>query len=259
MNPLQTGLTVLVGVDGSDYALRAVRWAAVEAGRRQLPLRVVHAFAWVVEPDFTTLTGDGHYRDMLIERARKHLDVAAEIAAQVQPGLAVQQLLIVGHPAEVLTAEARQASVLVLGDRGLNRIEGVLVGSTAAAMAMHAACPLVVVRGDELTDESRRTRPVVVGVDDTPSSEAAIGFAFEAAAARDVPLIAVHVYAQPVADPAFGKLIDWAVLAEDERQRLAVRLTGWSETFPEVTVASSPRSTSRCTSWSRCPGLRSWS
>ena len=240
MNALEKGPTVLVGVDGSDDALRAVRWAAVEAGRRQLPLRLVHAFDWVIEPDFTVLKGEEHYRDMLLERARKHLDAAADIAAKVQPGLTVQQQLIVGHPADVLTAEARQARLLVLGDRGLSRIAGVLVGSTAAAMAVHAACPLVVVRGDELTGEPSRLWPVVVGVDDASSSEAAIGFAFQAAAARGVPLIAVHAYAHPVADPAFAKLIDWAVLAEDARQRLAVRLTGWSEKFPEVTVRQVP-------------------
>jgi nucleotide-binding universal stress UspA family protein len=69
MNGSQTNPTVLVGVDGSDDALRAVRWAAREAARRQLPLRLVHAFPWVAEPDFDTLARGEHSPDR--RRARR--------------------------------------------------------------------------------------------------------------------------------------------------------------------------------------------
>jgi nucleotide-binding universal stress UspA family protein len=240
MNGSQTNPTVLVGVDGSDDALRAVRWAAREAARRQLPLRLVHAFSWVAQPDFDTLARGEHYRDMLLEQARQRLATAAQVALELQPELAVQQQLIVGYPAEVLADEARRARLLVLGDRGLSRIEGVLVGSTAAAMAAHAVCPIVVVRGAELDAEATRTLPVVVGVDDSPSSEAAIEFAFEAAAARGVPLVAVHAYAEPIADPMFAKVMDWDVIARDESHRLSAHLAAWTEKFPELTVRQVP-------------------
>ena len=53
-----TGRTVVVGVDGSDSALDAVRWAAREADRRRLPLRVVHAFGWPT-PDTSAIPGSG--------------------------------------------------------------------------------------------------------------------------------------------------------------------------------------------------------
>ena len=45
----QHGRTVVVGVDGSDEAVRAVRFGAAEAARRRVPLRLVHAFGWVTE------------------------------------------------------------------------------------------------------------------------------------------------------------------------------------------------------------------
>jgi nucleotide-binding universal stress UspA family protein len=240
MNKQRLAPTVLVGVDGSDDALRAVRWAAAEACRRQLPLRLVHAFAWVAEPDFEMLTGDEHYRNMLLEQARARLAEASAIATDTQPGLAVQRQLIVGHPGEVLAAEARRARLLVLGDRGLSRIEGLLVGSTAAAMAAHAACPIVIVRGAQLDQESNRTRPVVVGIDDSLSSEAAIGFAFEAAAARSVALLAMHAHANPVADSMIGRLIDWDVIAEEEARRLKAHLDRWVDKFPAVIVRPVP-------------------
>ena len=130
--------------------------------------------------------------------------------------------------------------MLVLGDRGLSRIEGVLVGSTAAAMAAHAVCPIVVVRGAELDDEATRTLPVVVGVDDSPSSEAAIEFAFEAAAAQGVPLVAVHAYAEPIADPMFAKVMDWDVIAREESHRPSAHLAAWIEKYPELTVRQVP-------------------
>jgi nucleotide-binding universal stress UspA family protein len=240
MNEQQTMPTVLVGVDGSDDALRAVRWAAAEADRRQLPLRLVLAFTWVAEPDFEMRTGDEPYRNMLLEQARARLAQAASTAAEQGPGLAVQQQLIVGYPAEVLAAEARRARLLVLGDRGLSRIEGVLVGSTAAAMAAHAACPIVVVRGTEMDQEASRTRPVVVGIDDSSSSESAIGFAFEAAAARNVPLLAMHAYADPFAGPRIRNLINWDVIADEETRRLNARLERWVEKFPDVAVRPVP-------------------
>ena len=233
--------TVLVGVDGSDDALRAVRWAAAEADRRQLPLRLVHAFSL---GRGARLRG-AHRRRALPEHVARagprSLGSAASAAAEAQPGLAVQQQLIVGYPAEVLAAEARRARLLVLGDRGLSRIEGVLVGSTAAAMAAHAACPIVVVRGAELDQEASRTRPVVVGVDDSASSEAAIGFAFEAAAARKVPLLAVHAYADSVADPMIGKLIDWDVMADEETRRLTAQPGPLGREVPRRRRSADPR------------------
>jgi nucleotide-binding universal stress UspA family protein len=233
--------TVLVGVDGSDAALRAVCWAAAEAKRRQLPLRLVHAFAWIAEPDFPGTRAAGEsYRDMLLEQARDYLRSAATAATGAHPGITVQQQLIVGHPAEVLAAEARRATVLVLGSRGLSRIDDLLVGSTAAAMVVHAACPVVVVRGAEVDTAAARTRPVALGVDDSTTSEAAIGFAFEAAASRGVPLLAVHGYAEPMGGLTMDWLLDWDVIADIELEQLAAHLAGWIEKYPEVAVEQIP-------------------
>ena len=240
MNEKQAASTVLVGVDGSNDALRAVRWAAREARRRRLPLRLVHAFAWVAETGFDVLTDGEQDRETLLAQARGYLRSAAATATEIEPEIVVQQQLVVGYAAECLLAEAERAQLLVLGDRGLSSIEGVLLGSVAAAMVVHAACPVVVVRGTELDDAAARTRPVVLGVDDSPSSEAAIGFAFEAAAARGVGLLAVHSYAEPVADALFGRLMDWDVIAHDERHALAAHLSGWIEKFPDVAVKQLP-------------------
>jgi nucleotide-binding universal stress UspA family protein len=114
----------------------------------------------------------------------------------------------------------------------MNRVEGLLVGSVGVAMAVQAECPVVVVRGPEPVGAPR---PIVVGVDGTPVSEAAIAFAFRAAADRSVPLIAVHTWWDTFLDQSP------AVLFRDEDQvyeqeLLAPRLAGWSEKYPQVEV-----------------------
>jgi len=82
------------------------------------------------------------------------------------------------------------AQLVVIGDRGLGGVAGLLIGSVAFALAAGGSCPVVIVRGQtDATDG-----PVVVGVDGSPISEAALAFAFEAAALRGAPLLAVHAW-----------------------------------------------------------------
>ena len=226
------GRNVVVGVDGSKSALRAVRWAADEAARRRAPLRLVTAFGWT--DDVTVgLPGLGtRYRDILLDQSRRGLAKAVATAREEQPELELSHELRFGYPIGILAEESRQAQLLVVGDRGLNRVEGLLAGSVGVAMAAHSACPAVIVRGAEPIDP---TRPIVVGVDGSPVSEAAIAFAFQAAADRSTSLVAVHTWWDTYLDQSP------AVLFRDEEQvyaqeQLAQRLAGWSEKYPQVGV-----------------------
>ena len=226
------GQYVVVGVDGSGSALRAVRWAADEAASRRAPLRLVTAFGWT---DDVTVGYPGlgtQYRDILLGQSRQALATAEATAVERRPELEVSSELRIGYPIGTLADEARRAQLLVVGDRGLNRVEGLLLGSVGVAMAAHAECPVVVVRGPEPVDSSQ---PIVVGVDSTAVSEAAIAFAFQAAADRSVPLFAVHTWWDTFLDQSP------AVLFRDEDQvyeqeQLAERLAGWSEKYPQVEV-----------------------
>ena len=144
----------------------------------------------------------------------------------------MQQRLIVGSPIPVLAQEARRAQLLVLGDRGLGQVEGLLVGSVAGALAPHGPCPVVVIRGD---GQPSASLPVVVGVD--AHSDDAIAFAFEAAAARRVSVVAVHSWWQPVFEPEMaGVLFDREAIQAEEERILAQRMAGWTEKYPGVFV-----------------------
>lgn len=228
--------SVVVGVDGSASALRAVRWGAAEAARRQVPLRLVIAFGWTLEHVAARPGLDGSYRDTLLARAQGQLVSAVEAARLEGLGIDVHSELVVGSPIQVLGAEARQAQLVVIGDRGLTRLEGLLVGSVAIGLAAHASCPVVVVRGDE-REPSDPSLPVLVGVDGSATSDAAIGFAMEAAAARSVPLVALHTWSDMLFDPAMAVVMpSWDVLEAEERKMLADQVGVWSQKFPDVVV-----------------------
>ena len=229
--------TVVVGVDGSTSALRAVRWGAAEAARRQEALRLVTAFAWMVHHLPARPGIEDSYRDTLLARAREHLAAAGRVAEREGAGIEIETQLIEGSPIQVLGSEADRAQLLVLGDRGLTRVEGLLVGSVTIGLATHAACPVVVVRGDERDPSEAASLPVLVGVDGSSTSDAAIGFAFEAAAARRVSLLALHTWSDMMFDPSLaGVVADWDVVERAERRVLSEQVGGWAEKFPDTPV-----------------------
>lgn len=216
--------------------LCAVRWAAAEPGRRQAALRLVAAFAWTVD-DVPARPGlEEQYRGLLLDRTRGHLVEATSVARQEQPDVEVGAQLVVGHPLQVLDIESGRAQVVVVGDRGLGCVEGVLVGSVAAALAAHASCPVVVVRDGGGRSPVGPTLPVLVGVYGAPTSEVAIAFAFAAAATRHVPLLAVHTWCDLVIDLGMAPPLDWEAVEADERRVLSERLAGWADRYPDVVV-----------------------
>jgi nucleotide-binding universal stress UspA family protein len=81
------GQCVVVGVDGSDSALRAVRWATDEAARRRAPLRLVIAFGWTDDVAVTYPGLGTGYRDTLLNQSRRALAAAVRTARERQPEL----------------------------------------------------------------------------------------------------------------------------------------------------------------------------
>jgi nucleotide-binding universal stress UspA family protein len=227
---------VVAGVDGSECALQAVRWAAAEAARRRLPLRLVAAHTWPLG-GFVGDPGLGvDPRAVLRDAVLGHLAAAATAAAEVAPGVPVERADVEGDPAVVLAGESERAALVVLGDRGLGGFTGLLLGSVAVALCARAACPVVVVRGVEADPAAPRTDPVVVGVDGSPGSEAAVAFAVDAAVRRGVPLVAVHAWRDVLVDATMAPLVDWDAVETDEREVLAERLAGTRAEHPDLVL-----------------------
>lgn len=230
------GKPVVVGVDGSATALLAVRWAAERASRDGLPLRLVHAYHLPV--GFPSgVTEEESVLKVLQEEGRRRLEEARDLATATVPGLDAHTELAAMPATTGLVRESASASVLVLGNRGHNALTGVLVGSTSLALAGHAHSPVVLVRDG--ADGSPESGPVVVGVDGTEASEAALAFAFAEASAAGAPLIAVHAYAESVFEEALAANdapLNWTLQREVAEAVLAERLAGWQEKYPQVHV-----------------------
>jgi nucleotide-binding universal stress UspA family protein len=234
------GHPIVVGVDGSPSAMHAVRWAAREAARHRAPLRLVHVCYLMPVRHPRQVAPPPEYHDAFLEQGRHWLTEAADAARRAAPDVAVGTDLVDGIAADVLVRESAPARLVVLGTRGLGGFRGLLVGSVSVAVAAHAHCPVVVVHDPPSSGGAPpEDGPVVVGVDGSPLSDAAIEFAFSAAAARRVPLVAVHSWVDVNTAGAWAGLpdtIDWEWLGEQEARRLDEVLASWTEKFPDVEV-----------------------
>ena len=121
----QSGGAVVVGVDGSESALDATRWAASEAVRRGAPLRLVAAVAWTT---FRAIglpgLGQEHQRQVTERVAEEHLAAAATAAGEAEPDVVVEREVCGGEAPVVLRRESERAALLVLGTRGLGGFTG---------------------------------------------------------------------------------------------------------------------------------------
>ncbi|MEU7482091.1 universal stress protein [Lentzea sp. NPDC042327] len=225
---------VVVGIDGSSSALAAVRWAADDCARHHAPLRLVHGYLLPSRGYPEVILTGTEVHQAIEAQARTWLDEAAQAALAGAPDIDVTTHVVAGGAATSLIEESREARLMVLGSQGLGGVTGLLVGSTALALASHGQCPLVVVRGTP-----RSEGPVVVGVDGSPTSEAAVAFAFEAASVRRAPLTAVMSWHNLMIGSDFDDsqfAINWNRVEEQEQRLLAQQLAGWQEKYPDVQV-----------------------
>ena len=228
---------VVVGVDGTDADLNVTNWAADEASRRHSELRLVHAY-WL--PANAGYPDDNAYPDelrpVMQEAAERLLDQTAADLRRTHPDLTMTTRLPYQRPAVALREESEGALLTVIGSGGASRIHGVLLGSVALAVASTNAAPVAVIHPQHTGHPSG---PVVVGVDGSHTSDAAVAFAFEAAAARKTDLIAVHVWDEvfvPGSHKLHNPLVDPARIRLQEQEILAERVAGWAAKFPEISV-----------------------
>ncbi|MFE0020857.1 universal stress protein [Amycolatopsis sp. NPDC059021] len=230
---------VVVGIDGSESARLAAVWGAEEAVRRGLPLRLVSVYT-VPRVGLGSLTGSVEaIRDGLEAQARVRLETASKSVRALYPHRPVELAAREWNPVAALTQESERASLVVLGSRGLGGFTGLLVGSTAVALAGHGHCPVVVVRGRTPNTPPPVTGPVVVGLDGSADSVSALAFACEEASWRRARLVAVHTWNPALADgkPRPHPLdLDPAEVDREERRVLAEQLAGWQEKYPEIAI-----------------------
>ncbi|MFJ7103740.1 universal stress protein [Streptomyces albogriseolus] len=220
---------IVVGVDPDPSKRLALAWAADEADRRRLPLRLVHAQGVPTggyRSGETRLSWE-EWNQALHELGDQVLKEAVAFVRSRHPEVEVSTLLAEGEPAWVLHQEARGAALVVVGSWHLSRRREMSSSSVILPLTAHAPCPVAVVPEPEHV--TQQPAYFVVGVDGSPHAAAAVDVAFEEAALRGAHLRALYVWHPPL----LGVLDEDAAVRECRRV-LSETVAGRTATYPDV-------------------------
>ena len=145
---------IVVGVDGSQSSVAALRWAARQAELTHAPLEIVSAWGWPTGySGWETPPPPDHDP---AEEARRQLDKA--VAAVLTPRFAIQvrRSVIEGHAAPVLEALSKAADLVVVGSHGHGELAGMLLGSVSQHCVTHCQCPVVVIRAPHSAERAHQ-------------------------------------------------------------------------------------------------------
>jgi nucleotide-binding universal stress UspA family protein len=213
---------IIVGYDGSPDSDLALHWAAWEAHDRGARLTICHAWT----PEYLALPIEPPLYEFERRRGEEIVDRGVRRAEPFAGPCGVGTLLACGSPAHMLCERSTAADMVVVGSRGHGRLAGLLLGSVAWQLAAHGRGRIVIVRGQGSPANSG-PGPVVVGVDASAPSQAALEFAAEEAALRRVPLLTVCALADA------PQILGGARQVEEEFTSLVTR---WEKDHPGVTV-----------------------
>jgi nucleotide-binding universal stress UspA family protein len=169
---------VVVGVDGSGAALRAVRWAVREARRRGAALRIVHVAPYALGSAIGA------------RRADAILTLAHTVATQTVPGVPTSTERLAEHMPQALVDATETAQLLVVGMGGGSRFDDLLLHSAALDVCTTATCPVAVIRGRSGPESD--DRPAVLGIEDVGTDAAAVTVAFADAHRHGTGLTVLH-------------------------------------------------------------------
>jgi nucleotide-binding universal stress UspA family protein len=232
---IDSAAPVIAGVDGSPGGYRAAVWAAQAAQLRSRPLVLLSVNTW---PSYLEVPWGGGQNWDVEGRRSVCRDVLQQARAEVQklvPEIDARIEVVDGQPGRILVERSLTAALVVVGRRGGGEFSRLLLGSTAAQIATHAACPVVVV--PDVVSEPAAGPGVVVGVDIGDHGQVAVGFAFEEAFRRKLPLTAVRGWTLLSEEPAIRNFAPNPQELESEQRRLlSEALAGWCTKYPDVPV-----------------------
>jgi nucleotide-binding universal stress UspA family protein len=150
---------IIVGIDSSENAQRALAWAAHEAGVHGATLVAVYVYE--AHPSWRAYSYGENMsaaeveavRQIMQEEAQKAKKHAQEVVdraileAKISEGIPTESIVVEGHrPAQELVKLSAEADLLVVGSRGRGGFAGLLLGSVSQQCATHARCPVTIVR-----------------------------------------------------------------------------------------------------------------
>lgn len=211
------GGEVVVGVDGTEVGLNAVRWAAQEAARRDASLLIVHAAPYVGRG------GPDGAPPPELPRARGITAVAYTVARRSRPGLQASTEVVADEPVDVLVRAAEAGQLLVLGSSATGAADEMVLATLNMRVAARSSVPVVIVPRHRGPAPGDRPVVAVLGVGGRADDEAVALFAAAAAQREGVPLTLLQTRS-PQQNTASGWLDDDVA---------------WAERFPDLPVTRS--------------------
>lgn len=232
---------IVVGIDGSEAALDAARWAADYAAASHSPLSLFHAIpridwyfanAMVFTPEALATE--------LAEEGRKKIDEAESAIRAVHPDLTVERHIVneaVGPAFEKVSATAR---LVVIGSHWTSAASDLILGGHVIRIVNNSRCPVLVWRRTACPDTDE-TLPVVVGVDESDNSTRALESAFEVADTLHAPVTVAHMWETGAAvGLGYGEgPVDWNLLhllQSNQEQKLDELVAPLRARFPGAHV-----------------------
>jgi nucleotide-binding universal stress UspA family protein len=187
--------TIVVGIDGSEGSRAALSWACEEA-QRQAGTKIVAVSSWMSSlPAASSWVAGYDLPRHLSEATAAELEASvAAVTRERFPDIDLEQRVLSGSASAVLIDQGTSADLLVVGSRGLGGFKGLLLGSVSQQVVTHAPCPTVIVplRDEQSDVNSGALRSIVVGVDGSPNSIAALQWAAHRARKSETVLRAVY-------------------------------------------------------------------
>jgi nucleotide-binding universal stress UspA family protein len=192
MNTGATPRRIVVGVDESDGAAEALRWADQEAAPDGAQLTAVMVWGWLEQHHLL----EGTKWDPEYGEAEAHAALGRYVELALGPDALdrVETKVVANLPGPALVEAAHDADLLVVGARGLGGFRGLLLGSISQQVLHRATTPVAIVRDGPLDTDPRR---VVVAVDGSTTSIEAARWAAGDARRRGARLDVLHVWQLP--------------------------------------------------------------
>ncbi len=215
--------TIVVGVDGSDGAAVALRWAVAQGALRGWSVEAV--LAWGFLDQHHTIVAERFDAGYSSDDAKDALNSYIEAVIGAESAGSVGRRIVSDLPARALLDAAEDAELLVVGARGLGGFRGLLLGSVSQKCLHEARCAVAVIRPDEVGAPPARPPRVVVGVDGSKTARRALQWAVDEAAARGAVLEVVHGWQPPFVGgfPMAGTVMDYSIF-EDAAHKVVADL-----------------------------------
>ena len=232
---------IVVGVDPGPAGVAALHWALREAVSRQVPLHAVRSWSTSHWPGKRTGHGSHEGVPQRAVAAQELADEQLKLSMEVAPGadtIVCTAGAVQGSASHVLVEQSEGAVMVVLGSRGHGALSRAVLGSVSSSVLHHAQVPVTIV--PEPREPTSSPARVLVGVDHSGSSAAALAAAAEHAGRHGMMLVPVYVH-----EPVYGQVRGGGsgspgpgVLEEVERRtvELAARTAGGVDVRAEVLV-----------------------